>query len=82
VPDRKPPRLAGDESETLQALFQYQRDSLVKKVSGGFTPICTTELGYVASIKPECERRGVKVIALAVDSTEHHKQWSDDIEET
>ncbi len=47
-----------------------------------FTPICTTELGYVASIKPEFDRRGVKIIGLSVDSNERHDQWSDDIEET
>ncbi|HEY1639283.1 MAG TPA: peroxiredoxin [Streptosporangiaceae bacterium] len=47
-----------------------------------FTPICTTELGYVASIKPDFDRRGVKIIGLSVDSNERHDQWSDDIEET
>ncbi len=47
-----------------------------------FTPVCTTELGYMASIKPEFERRDVKVIGLSVDPTDRHEQWADDIEET
>jgi alkyl hydroperoxide reductase subunit AhpC len=47
-----------------------------------FTPICTTELGYMARIKPEFDRRGVKVIGLSVDSTGDHERWAKDIEET
>jgi alkyl hydroperoxide reductase subunit AhpC len=47
-----------------------------------FTPICTTELGYVASIKPEFDKRGVKIIGLSVDSVEKHADWAKDIEET
>jgi alkyl hydroperoxide reductase subunit AhpC len=47
-----------------------------------FTPVCTTELGYVASIKPEFDRRGVKVIGLSVDPVERHEGWAKDIEET
>jgi alkyl hydroperoxide reductase subunit AhpC len=47
-----------------------------------FTPICTTELGYMAKLKPEFDRRGVKVIGLSVDSTENHERWAADIEET
>jgi alkyl hydroperoxide reductase subunit AhpC len=41
-----------------------------------FTPICTTELGYMARIKPEFDRRGVKVIGLCVDSTGDHERWA------
>jgi alkyl hydroperoxide reductase subunit AhpC len=47
-----------------------------------FTPVCTTELGYVAAIKPEFDRRGVKVIGLSVDPVEKHAGWAEDIEET
>jgi alkyl hydroperoxide reductase subunit AhpC len=47
-----------------------------------FTPICTTELGYLAKIKPDFDARGVKVIGLSVDPVENHAKWADDIEET
>ena len=47
-----------------------------------FTPVCTTELGYMASIEPEFAKRGVKIIGLSVDPLENHAQWSKDIEET
>jgi alkyl hydroperoxide reductase subunit AhpC len=47
-----------------------------------FTPVCTTELGYMASIKPEFDRRGVKIIGLSVDPVDDHEQWAKDIEET
>jgi alkyl hydroperoxide reductase subunit AhpC len=47
-----------------------------------FTPICTTELGYLARIKPEFDRRGVKIMGLSVDPVGLHAAWSKDIEET
>ena len=47
-----------------------------------FTPVCTTELGYMARIEPEFERRGVKVIGLSVDGVADNENWSSDIEET
>ena len=47
-----------------------------------FTPVCTTELGYMASIKPDFESRNVKVIGLSVDPIENHARWAADIEET
>ncbi|MBJ7596433.1 MAG: peroxiredoxin [Candidatus Dormibacteraeota bacterium] len=54
-------------------LFSHPRD---------FTPVCTTELGYMASIEPEFAKRGVKIIALSVDPVDNHAKWAQDIAET
>ncbi|MBV8772150.1 MAG: redoxin domain-containing protein, partial [Deltaproteobacteria bacterium] len=54
-------------------LFSHPKD---------FTPVCTTELGYMARIKPEFDKRNTKIIGLSVDATTDHSRWANDIKET
>jgi alkyl hydroperoxide reductase subunit AhpC len=59
--------------DSWAVLFSHPKD---------FTPVCTTELGYMASIKPEFDRRGVKIVGLSADPVTDHEKWAADIKET
>src|SRR6187551_4066380 len=59
--------------DSWAVLFSHPRD---------FTPVCTTELGYMASIKPEFDKRNTKIIGISADPLGKHEDWAKDIEET
>ena len=75
------------EADTTQGLIRFHEwvgDSWAVLFSHpkDFTPVCTTELGYLAKVKHDFDRRGVKIIGLSVDSTGDHERWAADIAET
>jgi alkyl hydroperoxide reductase subunit AhpC len=75
------------EAETTQGRIRFHEwlgDSwgVIFSHPKDYTPVCTTELGYTAKLKPEFDRRGVKVIGLSVDTLDRHEGWNADIEET
>lgn len=84
--------LIGDEAPDFEAETTEGRIKFHDYIDGSwavlfshpknFTPVCTTELGYTSKLKPEFEKRGVKVLGLSVDPIEDHRRWVGDIEET
>src|SRR5687767_11215286 len=78
------PDFTQDSTEGPISFHQWAGDSWVVLFSHpkDFTPVCTTELGTVARLKPEFDKRGVKVVGLSIDATNDHERWAKDIEET
>ena len=77
------PNFTADTTEGEIDFYDWKGDSWAVLFShpADYTPVCTTELGYLASIKPEFDKRNTKILAVSVDSVEDHKTWSGDIAE-
>ena len=78
------PDFTAESSEGTISLYEWLGDSwgVIFSHPKDFTPICTTELGVLAKIKPEFDKRGVKILALSVDPVEKHAGWAADIEKS
>jgi alkyl hydroperoxide reductase subunit AhpC len=78
------PNFTQDSTQGPLNFYNYAGNSWVILFSHpkDFTPVCTTELGAVARLKPEFDKRGVKVVGISVDAVQEHTKWASDIEET